>query len=143
MFIGEYTYSIDQKGRVIIPVKFRDDLKKGVVITRGLDNCLFLYSISEWLILADKLSKLPLSQSKSRAFVRLMLSGADDLMLDKQGRVIIQRHLRNFAGLKKRVTIAGLYNRVEIWDEEVWLRYKRNNEKESIKIAETLEDLGI
>lgn len=143
MFIGEYTHSVDTKGRVAIPVKFRAQLKKGAVVTRGLDNCLFVYPMSEWQQLADKLAHLPLSQARSRAFSRLMLAGAMDVSLDKQGRVMLPEYLRQFAQMKKKVVIAGLYNRLEIWDESHWEKYKKLTEKDSIKIAETMEDLGI
>lgn len=143
MFIGEYTHSVDTKGRVAVPAKFRTLLKKGAVVTRGLDNCLFVYSMSEWQKLADKLAQLPLSQSRSRAFSRLMLAGAMDVSLDKQGRIILPEYLRQFANMKKKVVIAGLYNRLEIWDEAAWAKYKKATEKDSNKIAEELEDLGI
>lgn len=143
MFIGEYTHSVDTKGRVAVPAKFRTLLKKGAVVTRGLDNCLFVYSMSEWQKLADKLAQLPLSQSRSRAFSRLMLAGAMDVSLDKQGRIILPEYLRQFANMKKKVVIAGLYNRLEIWDEAAWVKYKKATEKDSNKIAEELEDLGI
>jgi MraZ protein len=143
MFIGEYAHNLDEKGRLAIPAKFRSELKKGAVVTRGLDNCLFLYTQKEWQLLADKLATLPISQSKSRAFARLMLAGAMDVTLDKQGRIILPEYLRKFASMKKKIIIAGLYNRLEIWDEQVWDRYKKYTEKDSAKIAENLEGLGI
>ncbi len=143
MFIGEYRHNLDSKGRVAIPAKFRDKLSNGIVITRGLDQCLFLYSKNEWDVLAQKLTKLPLSQSNSRAFVRLMLAGAMDLLLDNQGRVLIPDYLRTYARLKKQVVVAGLYNRVEIWDADVWQEYKSKTEASSDEIAEKLGELGI
>lgn len=143
MFIGEYNHNLDEKGRLAVPVKFRSDLKKGAVVTKGLDGCLFLYTISEWKALADKLSKLPISQSNTRAFSRLMLAGAMDVQIDKQGRVIIPDYLRKFANLQKKVIINGLYNRLEIWDEESWEKYKNKTEKESDSIAEKLGELGV
>lgn len=143
MFIGEYTHSIDDKGRLALPIKFRVDLQNGCVVTRGLDNCLFLYSVDEWDVLALKLSQLPLSQSRTRAFSRLMLAGAMYVDCDKQGRFILPEYLRVFANIKKRVVVAGLYNRLELWDEEAWNIYKNATEKESTSIAETLENLGI
>ncbi len=143
MFIGEYKHTLDSKGRIAIPSKFRKKLLKGAVVTRGLDNCLFLYPMDEWKVLAEKLSSLPISQAKSRAFSRLMLAGAMDVSLDKQGRIILPEYLRNFARLSKKVVITGLYNRLEIWDEKLWNKYKKETEKDSIKIAETLDDLGI
>jgi len=143
MFIGEYNHNLDNKGRIAVPVKFRDDLKKGAVVTKGLDGCLFLYTMSEWKILADKLSKLPISQSNTRAFARLMLAGAMDVQVDKQGRIILPDYLRKYATLKKKVIINGLYNRLEIWDENNWEKYKEITEKESGDIAEKLGELGV
>ena len=143
MFIGEYQHSVDEKGRLAIPIKFRSDLAKGAVVTRGLDNCLFLYSKEEWQKLADKLSKLPISKANTRAFSRLMLAGAMDLEIDKQGRVIVPDYLRKFADLKKEVVIAGLYNRLEIWDKESWEKYKQGTEKTSSDIAEKLGELDV
>jgi len=143
MFIGEYHHSIDDKGRLAIPIKFRIQLEKGAVVTRGLDDCLFLYSQNEWEALADKLSKLPISKSNTRSFSRFMLAGAMDIELDKQGRVILPDYLRKFAGVKKKVVIAGLYNRLEIWDEEKWEKYKQNSEKGSNEIAEALGEMNV
>lgn len=134
---------MDDKGRLAVPVKFRNDLSKGAVVTRGLDGCLFLYSLSEWKILAEKLSRLPISQANTRAFARLMLAGAMDVQIDKQGRIIIPDYLRKYAGLKKKVIINGLYNRLEIWDEDGWSKYKEKTEKESGDIAERLGELGV
>lgn len=143
MFIGEYNHNLDDKGRLAVPVKFRSDLSKGAVVTRGLDGCLFLYSLAEWKILAEKLSHLPISQANTRAFARLMLAGAMDTQIDKQGRMIVPDYLRKYAGLKKKVIINGLYNRLEIWDEDNWAKYKEKTEKESGDIAERLGELGV
>ena len=143
MFIGEYQHNIDEKGRLAIPVKFRNELAKGAVVTRGIDNCLFLYPQKDWEQLADKLSKLPISKANSRAFARLMLAGAMDCEVDKQGRIVLPDYLRKYASLKKKVVIAGLYNRLEIWDEEIWNKYKAGKEKDSSDIAEALGELGV
>lgn len=143
MFIGEYHHSLDQKGRVQVPVKFRKDLQKGAVVTRGLDRCLFVYTADEWEILADKLAKLPIAKANSRAFARLMLAGAMELEIDRQGRVVLPEYLRQYAGLKKSVVVAGLYNRLELWDKEVWKRYRTGTEKQSGDIAEALGELGV
>ncbi len=143
MFIGEYNYAMDNKGRIAIPAKFRSALAKGAVVTRGLDNCLFVYSKTEWTILAEKLSALPISQANTRAFSRLMLAGAMDVKLDGQGRVIIPDYLKKYAGMKKRAIVAGLYNRLEIWDEDSWNAYKIKTEKDSNEIAENLSALGV
>jgi len=143
MFIGEYTISLDNKGRMAVPVKFRNILTAGAVLTRGLDRSLFLYPKAEWEVIAAKLANLPLAQANSRAFARLMLAGAWDIEFDKQGRVMVPDYLRKFAGLSKKAVVAGLYNRIEIWDEKAWEDYKANTEKESTAIAEALGGLGV
>ena len=120
MLLGEYTHNLDAKGRMAIPAKFRTKLTAGAIITRGLDHCLFVFDSKEWEILAQKLIALPLAQANSRAFVRLMLAGATDVELDKQGRILIPDYLREYAGLKKQAIVAGFYNRIEIWDSEAW-----------------------
>ncbi|PIT87899.1 MAG: cell division/cell wall cluster transcriptional repressor MraZ [Candidatus Magasanikbacteria bacterium CG10_big_fil_rev_8_21_14_0_10_40_10] len=143
MFIGEYTHNLDSKGRLAVPAKFRRELNKGAVVTRGLDNCLFLYTKTEWQKLAEKLATLPISSAKARAFARLMLAGAMDVELDKQGRVILPEYLRGFAKLSKNTIIAGLYSRLEIWDKKIWEQYKGRNEKQSAQIAEQMGELGV
>jgi len=143
MFIGEYTYSIDGKKRLALPPKFRQLLGKRAVITKGLDQCLFLYPTKEWMILAKKLSQLPLSQSDARGFVRLMLSGAMEVGFDKLGRILVPDYLKTYAVLKKKVIIAGLFNRVEIWNEKKWKKYQKKTEKEVGDIAERLKELDI
>ncbi len=143
MFIGEYSHNLDEKGRLAVPKKFRQALSKGAVVTRGLDNCLFLYTTSEWKKLADKLANLPFAQANTRAFARLMLAGAMDVNLDKQGRIILPEYLRNFADLTKQTIVAGLYNRLEIWDQKAWNEYTKKSEKESTKIAEQMSELGV
>ena len=143
MFIGEYNHNLDSKGRLAVPAKFRALLEGGAVVTRGLDNCLFLYPKKQWNVLVEKLSRLPISQAKARAFSRHMLSGAMEIDFDNQGRVTLPEFLRKFAGLKKKVIVAGLYDRLEIWDEETWQYYKAGTEKESSTIAEALGELGV
>jgi len=143
MFIGEYQHNIDDKGRLAVPSKFRAKLADGAVVTRGLDNCLFLYTKEEWEKLAVKLSELPISQGSARAFSRLMLAGAMEVDIDKQGRVILPSYLRDYAEIKKSVIVTGLYNRIEIWSNENWQQYKKNTEKDSNEIAEHLASLGI
>ena len=143
MFIGEYQHSLDDKGRLAIPVKFRAQLKKGAVATKGLDNCLFLYSKDAWNKIATKLANLPFSQAKARALSRHMLAGAMDVEFDSQGRIMLPEYLRVFAGLKKRAIIAGIYDRLEIWDETAWNSFKQGAEKESTQIAEALGELGV
>ena len=143
MLIGEYNHNLDEKGRLAVPVKFRNDLKKGAVVTKGLDGCLFLYTMNEWKILAEKLSRLPISQSGTRAFARLMLAGAMDVQIDKQGRIVIPDYLRKYAGMKKKIVVSGLYSRLEIWDENSWEKYKKRTEKDSEDIAEKLGEIGV
>lgn len=143
MFIGEYSHNLDDKGRLAVPKKFRTALSKGAVVTRGLDNCLFLYTTAEWKKLAERLANLPFAQANTRAFARLMLAGAMDVPLDKQGRIILPEYLRSFAGLKKSIVVAGLYNRLELWDQGNWEAYTKRNESESAKIAEQMGELGV
>ena len=143
MFIGEFQHTIDTKGRVALPAKFRRNVSGGAIITRGLDHCLFIFTKKDWQSLAEKLISLPLAQANSRAFVRLMLSGASDVGLDSQGRILIPDYLRGYASLKKSAKVIGVYNRMEIWDETTWQRYKAKTEGSSDEIAEKMADLGI
>lgn len=143
MFIGEYVHQIDEKKRLAVPAKFRKDLGKRAVLTRGLDNCLFVYPWKEWRVLAKKLSALPLGQGDARGFIRLMLAGAMDVTLDSLGRILVPDYLKAYASLKKKVVITGLYNRIEIWDETNWTFYKERSEKEVGNMAERLSELGI
>lgn len=143
MFIGEYSHSIDPKKRLAVPSKFKNDLKKKVVITRGLDKCLFVYPMKVWEKLASKLGTLPVGESKTRSFIRLMLAGAIDADIDSQGRILIPDYLKDYAELKKNVTIAGVYDRLEIWDEKKWNAYKSGAEKNTDEIAEQLGKLGV
>lgn len=143
MFIGEYQHNIDEKGRLAVPAKFRSKLAKGAVVTKGLDDCLFLYTREEWEKLAEKLAALPISKANTRAFSRLMLAGAMDVDIDKQGRMLIPDYLRHYAAMRKKVVITGLYSRLEIWDEEKWNKYKKGTEKKSGDIAEALGEIGV
>ncbi|MFH0831143.1 MAG: division/cell wall cluster transcriptional repressor MraZ [Parcubacteria group bacterium] len=143
VFIGEYQHSIDIKGRLAVPAKFRARLAKGAVVTRGLDQSLFLYAMNEWQQLAERLSKLSIAKANTRAFARLMLAGAMDVQVDRQGRIIIPEYLRAYAKIGKQVVLAGLYSRIEIWDKATWERYTASTEKKSTDIAEQLTDLGV
>lgn len=143
MFIGEYTYSIDEKKRLAVPLKFRELLGKKAVITRGLDQCLFLYPMKEWESLAERISKLPLAQADARGFGRLMLTGAMEVTFDALGRIIVPDFLKAYASLGKRVVVAGLYNRVEVWDEKKWTDYKQKAEQEAGDMAERLKELNL
>ncbi len=143
MFIGEYCHTVDTKKRLAVPSKFRKDLGKKAVLTKGLDNCLYLYPMKEWEKLAKKLAALPISRSDSRAFARLMLAGAMDVALDGLGRVLVPDYLKEYANLSKKVIIAGLYNRIEIWDEVKWEAYKKQTNERVEDIAEKMNELGI
>lgn len=143
MFIGEYQHSIDEKGRIAVPAKFRKALEKGAVVTRGLDNCLFLYPAKEWELQATEIAKLSIAKADSRAFNRHMLSGAMEVEIDKQGRMVIPDYLRRFAGITKKTVVTGLYNRVEIWDAEKWKIYQQTTESQSAAIAERMGELGV
>ncbi len=141
MFIGEYRHSIDEKGRIALPAKFRGKLSDGVVITKGLENVLVVYTKEEWEKIAPKLSSMPYTQANARAFSRMVLSGANDCSLDKQGRINIPQNLREFAKLKTNAVIVGVYSRIEVWDTKEWEEYKARVEKDSTQIAEQLESL--
>lgn len=143
MLIGEYKHTIDAKKRLSVPAKLRKEIGEKAVLTRGLDNCLFLFTMKEWEQLAAKLGTLPFGQQDTRGFVRLLLSGAVEVELDQLGRVLVPDYLRDYAGLKKSVVIAGLFNRLELWDEEKWNTYKANLEKNGDRIAEKLGELGV
>lgn len=140
MFMGEYQHSIDDKGRMIIPARFREALGSSFVITRGLDQCLFVYSNEEWAVLEQKLKALPLMKSDARAFTRFFFSGATECELDKQGRVNIPNNLRDHAKLDKDCVVIGVSNRVEIWSKEQWEQYSKQSEDSFNEIAEKLVD---
>ncbi len=143
MLIGEHKHTIDSKRRFSIPVKFRKEIGERAVLTRGLDNCLFLFPLKEWEQLAEKLGKMPFGHQDSRGFVRLLLSGASEVEFDQLGRVLVPDFLKDYASLEKGVIITGLFNRLEIWGEERWKVYKGNLEKNSDRIAEKLGELGV
>ncbi len=124
MLIGEYTHTLDEKKRISLPSKFRKELGKKVVVTHGLDNCLFLYPIKEWEKIAEKLGNLSIGQSDTRGFNRIMLAGAVELDIDAIGRVLIPEFLRDFAGMGSKTVFAGVHSRVEVWDERRWKEYK-------------------
>lgn len=138
VFIGEFHHTLDDKGRVSIPVKFRAALAEGAVVTRGLDRSLFLYPKAEWEKLAAKIAALSIGQADTRAFARLMLAGAMDVDVDTSGRVNVPEYLRSYAGLTKTVVITGLYDRLEIWDEAAWNEYAARTEAAGNDIAERL-----
>lgn len=143
MFIGEHSHSIDAKKRLALPSKFRGELGSKVVVTRGLDECLFVYPMKTWEALAEKLGTMPVGEAGTRSFVRLMLAGATDVDMDSQGRVLLPDYLKEYAKLGKEVIVAGLFNRLEIWDTEKWKAYKAKAEENSGEIAEQLGRLGV
>ena len=143
MFMGEYLHTIDNKGRLIFPAKFRDELGELFIATKGLDNCLFVYTRSEWAILEEKLKKLPLAKPEARAFIRFFFSGAAELECDKQGRVLLPTNLREHARLDKDVVVIGVSTRIEVWNKDAWDEYNQKVSPTVAEIAENLADLGI
>lgn len=143
MLLGEYTHTLDDKKRLMLPKKFKDSLGKKLVITRGLDNCLFLYSDKEWAEIAERLRNLSFAQADTRGFSRFMFSGAAEVETDSTGRILIPEHLKKFAALKAKVVLAGVSNRVEIWDEKRWSTYQDKIEKQGDVLAEKLGEIGV
>ncbi len=143
MLIGEYKHILDAKKRLAVPAKFRRFFNQGAVITRGIDNCLVLYSLKEWENMAGKLGKLPASQIEARSFARVMLAGAMSVKFDRLGRILVPDYLKKYAFLKKNAIIIGLYNRLEIWSEEKWEVYKQRAEKDVGDLASKLGELGL
>ena len=142
MLLGEYQHSLDEKGRLIIPAKFREDLGENFVITRGLDNCLFAYPLSQWKVIEEKVKELPTSQAETRAFVRMFFSGAVEAELDKQGRIIIPQQLREHARVERDVYVIGVSTKVEIWAKEIWDNYANQAEQSYEEIA-AITKIGI
>jgi len=142
MLIGEYIHTLDAKKRFALPAKLRKEVGKKVVITRGLDQCLFVYPEHEWTRVAESLGNLPIGQTTTRSFVRLFLAGAQEVEVDTLGRVLIPDYLKTYAGLRERVVIAGVYKKLEIWDEEKWTAYKTRIEQETDLLAEKLGEIG-
>lgn len=140
--MGEFSHSIDTKGRLIIPAKFRDQLGAQFVVTRGMDGCLFGYPMSEWEVLEQKLKELPLNKKDARAFVRFFYSAATECEFDKQGRVNLPQALSEHAGLEKKCVIVGVSDRIEIWSEDRWNNFAEGAEENFDEIAEKL-DFGI
>jgi MraZ protein len=146
MLIGEYTHSQDEKKRISLPAKFKKEIGKKVVITHGLDNCLFMFGIKEWVKISEKLGSLSMGNAGSRGFNRMFLGGAVEVDVDSVGRILIPDFLREFAGLSDKsgkVVFTGVYNKVEIWDELRWKNYKTENLKHVDDIAEKLGEVGV
>lgn len=143
MFMGEYNHTIDTKGRLIIPSRFREELGETFVVTKGLDGCLFVFSDEEWQAFEIKLKSLPLTNKNARQFARFFVAGATPCELDKQGRILLPATLREFAGLEKDVVLTGMLNRIEIWSKDKW---NENNSLDDVamdEIAEQMTDLGL
>lgn len=141
--MGEYEHSLDNKGRLIIPARFREGLGSPFVVTRGLDNCLFAFAREDWSALEQKLRSLPMTKGDARAFVRFLFSGATECELDKQGRIVLPGNLREYAGIAKDVVVIGVSNRVEIWDKGRWAAYASGAADSFAEIAENIVDLGV
>lgn len=140
--MGEYVHTLDEKGRIIIPARFREDLSDRFVITKGLDGCLFLYPTGEWAKLSEKLRALPMTNRGARAFTRLFLAGAQEAEMDKQSRITIAPRLREYAGMEKDVVLVGVSNRAELWAEERWQAYQDETAADYEKLAEAMVELG-
>ncbi len=143
MFLGEYQHSLDAKGRIIVPAKFREGLGIRFVATKGLDNCIFLYPLEEWRTIEGKLRELPFTKADVRSFARFFFSGASDLEIDKQGRILLPVNLRDYAGIEKDLIVIGVGARVEIWSAEKWAEYNQTAESSYEAIAENLVGLDI
>lgn len=141
MFMGEYNHSIDTKGRLIIPSRFREELGDEFVVTKGLDGCLFVFPNNEWQAFEEKLKALPLTNKSARQFARFFVAGATPCELDKQGRILLPQTLREFAGLEKDVVLTGMLNRIEIWSKAKWLENSSYDDMDDI--AEQMTDLGL
>lgn len=143
MLIGEYLHTLDSKKRISLPAKFRKEVGRKVVITRGLDSCLFMFPQKSWDNIAQKLASLPVGQADTRGLSRFILAGAVETEVDGAGRILMPDFLKDFADLKSRVVLAGVSDRIEIWNEKTWEEYKRRIEKGADQMAEKLGDLGI
>lgn len=143
MLIGQYTHTLDDKHRLSLPSKFRKELGKTVVVTRGLDRCLFLYPLREWKTFTEKLGTLSVGQVEARSFTRFMVGGAVEVDVDSSGRILIPEYLKSFATLGDTVIIAGVSNRLELWNEASWQTYTSKVENEADKLAEHLGQIGM
>lgn len=142
MLIGEYKHTVDDKKRISLPSKFRKQVGKKVIIAKGLDNCLFLYTIAQWEKIAEKIGALGFGKADSRGLNRLMLASATEVSVDSVGRILIPEYLKDFAKIKTKVVFAGVYNRIEIWNEASWNTYTTKVTKEADNMAEKLGDIG-
>jgi MraZ protein len=143
MLIGEYRHTMDDKNRLSLPAKFRKEMGKKIIITRGLDRCLFVYPISEWKKFSQQLANLSIGSAEGRGFSRAMLGGATEIDVDSSGRVLVPDHLKSYASLATKVVVAGIHNRIELWNEEAWNKYTNGVEKEANVLAQKLADIGM
>lgn len=143
MFIGEFEHNIDDKGRVIMPAKFREELGAKFVVTKGLDGCLFVYSLKEWSNIESKMHTTPMTSREARKFMRFFFAGAASCEVDRQGRILLPLNLREHASLDKEVVFAGVSSRIEIWSKERWDESNDYSEEEMDSIAEDMAELGI
>jgi len=143
MLIGEYTHTLDPKKRLSLPSKWRDELGRTLVVTRGLDNCLFVYPLSQWHKISEKIGQLSIGQADTRSFNRFFLSGAVEVGVDSVGRILVPDFLKDFAKLDSKVVLAGIHDRVEIWDEKRWIEYKTQIEAGADALAEKLGEIGV
>lgn len=141
MFKGEYNHTVDAKGRLIVPAKYREALGDTFVVTKGLDGCLFVYPNEEWENIEEKFHETPLTTKDARKFSRFFFAGAADCELDKQGRILIPSNLREFAGLQKEVVLVGVLNRIEIWSKERWEDESAYDDMD--EVAEHMAELGL
>lgn len=143
LLLGEYNHTIDEKSRIIVPSKFRDDLGSTFVVTKGFDSCLFVFSITEWQNFESQLKSLPMTNENARKFARYFAAGATECTVDKQGRVLIPSNLKEYAGLKKDLVITGVSTRAEIWDKEKWNKYTSSDNIDLNEVASHMSEFGI
>ncbi|MFH0845819.1 MAG: division/cell wall cluster transcriptional repressor MraZ [Patescibacteria group bacterium] len=143
MLIGEYTHVLDTKKRVSLPTKFRTAIGKNMIMTKGLDHCVYIYTLAEWKKVLEQLSNLSMLQADSRSFKRFMISGAVETSVDSIGRILVPDFLKDYAKLKTKVVIAGVNDHVEIWDERTWKSYKEKVENSADALAEKLGEIGM
>ncbi len=142
VLMGEFSHSLDDKGRITIPARLREDLDVHFVMTKGLDGCLFLYPMNEWHKLEERLKALPLTNANARAFQRLFLAGAQDVEVDRQSRVTVPPRLREYAGVNRDVVLVGVSNRVELWSQDNWQAYQVKAQAAYEDVAEKMVDFG-
>ncbi len=141
MFLGRHGHNLDEKGRLALPARYRDELRDGVVITRGFDNCLLVYPMAAWAPLAERVSALSIGDPDVRLLRRMLFANATDLMLDRQGRILVPAELRTHAGLEREAIVVGMHSFIEIWSPEGWAAQDELVERDGASIAEKLAAL--